>query len=57
MKKEHQLKIKRDVYNYAWDKYKNEYTMQELAIEVFNASLASFYRRIEKINKGREKVN
>ena len=44
MRKEKELEIKRDVYNYAWRKYKSEHTMEELGKKVFNTSLASFYR-------------
>jgi AraC-like DNA-binding protein len=43
MKKEQQIKLRNEAWKYIWEKYKNEYTMDELS-RVFDTSIATFWR-------------
>jgi len=55
MKKDRQVEIQEDVYKYAWNKYKNELTMDELVKKIFKTSLPTFFRRVKKNNEQNNK--
>lgn len=55
MKQETKLKIRGEAWQYTWEKYKSEYTMETIAKEVFNIPLTTFYRGV--VSKGRKENN
>ena len=48
MKKDRQVEIQEDIYKYAWRKYKNELTMEEIVKKIFTTSLPTFFRRVKE---------
>jgi DNA-binding transcriptional regulator LsrR (DeoR family) len=54
MKRKFKIQIKADVAQYAWEKYKNELTMVELA-KILGISLPTFFRLLKR--KSQPKVD
>jgi len=48
MKKDRQIEIQEDIFKYAWEKYKNELTMQVFVDEILKPTLTTFFRRVKK---------
>jgi DNA-binding transcriptional regulator LsrR (DeoR family) len=53
MKRKFKIQVKSDVVQYAWEKYKNELTMAELA-KILGLSLPTFFRLLKR--KSQQKV-
>jgi len=52
MKKEQAVKIRDRIWAEAWNEYKNEYTMQEMA-GILGTSLPTFFRAIKKVEEAK----
>ena len=48
MKKDRQVEIQEDIFKYAWDKYKNELTMEDFIKKILNPTLTTFFRRVKQ---------
>jgi len=55
MKASERKKIKMEMYNWLWEKYKGQYTMQELA-KALQIPLSTFARYIIEYRRQEEKV-
>jgi DNA-binding transcriptional regulator LsrR (DeoR family) len=53
MKRRFKIQVKSDIVQYAWEKYKNELTMAELA-KILGLSLPTFFRLLKR--KSQQKV-
>jgi len=55
MKRKYKIQIKSDIVKYAWEKYKNKLTMEELS-KVIGIPLPTFFRLLKKNSNEQEKV-
>jgi hypothetical protein len=50
MKREIKSKIRAEIANYLWEKYKNQFSMKELA-HILNWNVVNFFRSLKKVKK------